>query len=595
MRTVSELYKQMMQGRAVYDRIEVGISSASESIVLRDRDIVKDSLSINWRASNNKEFSLGTCYATSLSFTAMQTIEIASAIAGVTNLVVTPVLYYDLGNNTEQAIPLGVFNCDAPKTFSRTTAFECYDNMLAFDVPVKTRFTGIPYNVLNYICGQCDMMLGNSAQEIAAMCNGTQNIVIDPKEVGNMRDALSYIGIVLGCYCIVASNGKFYMRRYHTQTDISIARSRKTQTVFAGYRTTFAGIKCRFLAEQNYYPYEYTEETKTGLVLDVGDLPIIEDTERNKQAVLQNIYNDVLKDCSYYPCEITMVGDPSIEVGDMVETQDRDGTWKQVLLTSFTFVWRGASTLTSEGGNPKQSRVTTAAKRAAQRANQQALNNAVITATYINVGQIEINSTTSEEVTSLRFITNKDLTAIFGAEIPVYSTGDGYVDITYTDSGIEIESVRARVQAGYNLITLVNHLYFETDRVVLLQLKAKTAAMDTGTAPVVTVDNNSIRSYIFAQGIETEAPWDGIISISDTISYVEARLAMYGLTDGVTVTVLAPMEDALSDIVSSMKSELNVYNISDTVDVTLEYGDQIMRCGQGHRAGAGRMLAPLQV
>lgn len=595
MRTVSELYKQMMQGRAVYDRIEVGIASASESIVLRNRDIVKGSLSINWRASNNKEFSLGTCYATSLSFTAMQTIEIASAIAGVTSLVVTPVLYYDLGNGTEQAIPLGVFNCDAPKEFSRTTAFECYDNMLAFDVPVETRFTGVPYNVLNYICGQCGMELGNSSHEIAAMCNGTQHIVIDPKEVGNMRDALSYIGIVLGCYCIVASDGKFYMRRYHTQTDISIARSRKTKTVFAGYRTTFAGIKCRFLAEQNYYPYEYTEETKTGLVLNVGDLPIIEDTERNKNAVLQNIYNDVLKDCSYYPCEITMVGDPSIEVGDMVETQDRDGTWKQVLLTSFTFVWRGASTLASEGGNPKQSSVTTAAKRAAQRSQTMAANNTVVTATYINASAITLNDTQKKEVTNLRFVTNKDLTAIFGAEIPVYSDGEGYVEITYSNNGIDGDVVTAQVHEGYNLITLVNHLYYDANMVVLLQLKAQTAALGAGTAPSVTIAADKIRSYIFAQGIVTEAPWDGIIAISEDIAFVRATMAIYGLTEAVSVTTHYPTDDAFNDGIMAVVSELQLYGLNDSVEVKLEYGDQILRMGMGHRAGMGRMLAPYTI
>lgn len=595
MLSVSELYRAMMEGRAVYDRIEVVIASATEQITLRDKDIVKDTLSVNWRSSNNKEFSLGTCYASSLSFTAMQTIDVESAIAGATSLTVIPTLYYDLSNGTEQALPLGVFTCDEPQTFSRTTGYECYDSMLAFDVPVETRFSGTPFNMLNYICGECGVTLGTTAQEIANMCNGAQTLVIDPKEVATMRDALSYIGIILGCYCAIGRDGKLYMRRYHTQPDLDIPRSRKTKTVFAGYLTEFSGIKCRFLAEQNYYPYEYIEDGKTGIVLDVGDIPIIENTDRVKKAVLKAIYDDVLADCSYYPCEVEMVGDPSIEAGDMLRTQDRDGTWKQFILTSFTFVWRGTATLTSEGGNPKQSRVSTQAKRAAQRASQQAANNTVVTVTYVNVDEIELNSSTSKEITSLRFTTNKNLTAIFGAEIPVYSSGDGYVDITYTDDGIEIETVRARVHEGYNLITLVNHLYFETDRIVLLQLKAQTAAIGSGTAPVVTLDSNTVRSYIFAQGFEQEAPWDGIIAIAEDIAVVEATMALYGLTDGVSVEVLDPIEAGGNDPIASVIATLTTYTLNDTVTLTLEYGDQILRMGMGHRAGLGRMFAPITV
>lgn len=596
MRETSAAYRTMMQGRELNSRIEVVITSPSGSTVtLENEDVIKDSVAVNWRASNNRELSLGTCYSTSLNFTALKSPAAEQAVAGASSLVIEPTLYYDTGNGTEQAFALGRFICDEPQAFIKTTTYECNDEMLAFDLRVTSRFSGTPYNVANFICNTCGVPLGNTAQAIAAMCNGEQIVVIDPKEVSTYRDALAYIGIMLGCFCIIGYDGKFYFRRYHKTSDLSIGRGRRTETVFAGYKTQFAGIKCRFLASQNYYPYQYTIEGRDGIILDVGDIPIIEDTERVKKAILKAIFDDVLADCIYYPCTVTMVGDPSIEVGDMVMTQDRDGTWRPVIVTSSDFSWRQTAQIVSEGGNPKQGRVSTAAKRAAQRAEQQAANNEIVTATFVNAGGITLDSEEEKEITNLRFVTNKELTAIFGAEIPVYATGDGYVEITYTDSGIDGDVVTAQVHAGYNLITLVNHMHFDANRVVLLQLKAQAAALGGGTAPTVTIDADKIRSYIFAQGISIEAPWDGIITIAEDIGLVTATMALYGLTDGCTVSVLVPVASAVIEPIAAVVAALQTCALNDTLNVSIEYGDQILRMGMGHRAGMGRMLAPLSV
>lgn len=583
----TQAYKDMMQGRAVESRIRVIIESAQETVVLGDNDIVRGSASLNWRASNNKDLTLGTCYASSLSFSSFQ--DVNSQIQG-SNLKITPTLYYKVDTSgTEQEIPLGVFFCSEPTVFSRTTSYDCLDAMTFFDRVVTSRTVGTPFNLLTFICNECGVQLGNSNLQIAAMANGNQTLVLDPNRVNTYRDALSYISMILGGYCIIGRDGKLYVRQFHVNPDMSLIRRRRLSTSFGGYKTMFTGVTCRFLAEQNYYPY-FAGNDDSGLVLDLGDIPIIEDTERVKNAILTSIWS-IIQQIEYYPCSIDMVGDPSIEAGDMIETPDREGYMRNVLLTSVTFGWHGKSNITSEGSNPKLRSVSTVQKKQLKNTEVKAKENTVVTTTYVNAGQITVGSAETEEITSLRFVTNKSLTAIFGAEIPVFSSGEGYVTIGYYDGGIQGDTVKAHVHEGYNLITLVNHLPYDANRVVLLQLKAQTEGIGSGTAPTLTIDADTIRSYVFAQGIETEAPWDGIISISETIEYVEARMSMYGLTDGVTVSIHEPVEQGLSDVVASMVSELNVYGLSDTVSVSLEYGDQILRMGEGHRAGMGRMYA----
>lgn len=585
----SQAYKSMMLGRKVSSRMSVKITSDGVSHTLSDSDIVKGTWSQNWRASNNGEFSLGTTYASSLSFSAFESFE--PELDGQ-YITIEPTVYYKVGNS-EQAFPLGVYRCSSPKVFTKTTSYECEDFMLAFDKAVPARFSGTPYNVLSFICAECGVELATSSQGISSMVNSSQVVVIDPERILTYRDALSYVSKILCAYCIMDRSGKLDVRNYHTEPDFELVRMRRKSTEFGGYKTIFSGAKCRFLAEQNFYPYESIDEESEGIILDLGDIPIIEDNETTKQTILDNIKAE-LEEIEYYPASITMVGDPSIEAGDMITTKDRNGINRNILLTSVSYGWRAEEQIVSEGGNPKLQNVATDKKRSESSSAKSSKNAEVVTATYVNASQITIDSSDREDITSLRFVTNKALTAIFGAEIPVYSSGDGYMNITYTNNGIDGDSVTAQLHAGYNLVTLVNHLPYDANLVVLLKLEAQTSALVSGgTAPTVTIDRDKIRSYIFAQGISTEAGWDGIITIEENVSYVSTVLAMYGITESVSVDTLFPVSASLQSAVDAIRTGVNLSIIDDTMSVELEYGDQILRMGMGHRAGAGRMFAPL--
>ena len=589
--TVSNDYIQMMTGRRLRNRIRIQIINGEDSYDLEDKDLVKGSLNINWRSANNRDFNLGTCYASEMSFSSF-----ISVIPEIEGQSVTIIMtgFYKVGNS-EQEIPLGVFRCSSPTVASMITSYNCKDSMTDFDKNIESRFSGTPFNVLSFICNRCGVELGVSASQVAQMINSTQTLVIDPERVLTYRDALSYVSIVLGGYCIIDRSGRLSVRQFHTVPDMELPRHRRTSSTFAGYKTVISGVKCRFLADQNFYPYQIIDENIEGIVVDLGDIPIINDTDRVKTQILTNIFN-LLRGIEYYPCEINMVSDPSIEAGDMIVTKDRYGYDRNILLTSVTFAWRSESTIMSEGGNPKDKAVSTAEKK--NKVEQDAIAKAsqIVTATYVNGNPITVTDDGLEDIVSLRFATNKDLTAIFGAEIPVYSDNDGVIEISYWDAGEEGDVVKARVHSGYNLITLVNHLHYDPNRIVLLQLKAKTEPWTAGVlAPTITIAQDAIRSYIFAQGLETEEPWDGIITISDTVDYVESKLALYGITDGISVDVRLPVSASIDEYVGRITSEMQIYEISDTITVELEYGEQYLRCGAGHRAGNGRMFAPITI
>lgn len=591
MLTTSQAYKQMMTEPLMQSRIEIAVSNGSNLITLEDKDIIRESVSANWRSSNNQALCLGATYAASFSFSAMQNME--TELEG-NYLKITPNLFYKTGN-TEEEIPLGVFYCDKPTVYPKTTSYECYDGMILLDKKIDSIYSGTMFNMLTLLCGKCGVELGNTSNEIAAMVNGTYTIYVDPKYIQTWRDALSQIAMMLGGYSQFGRDGKLYIRQFHTEPDMTLLKKRRTSSSFAGYMTCFAGVQCRFLANENFFPYASIDpDAPVGIVMDLGDISIIQANVEAKQAILERI-RGILEELEYYPCEISMAGDPSIEAGDMLATPNREGYLRNVLLTSVSFEWRRECSIVSEGANPKMQAVTTTGKKTNNAIQNSIANSAMVTATYKNANIINFDDSNDAEITYLRFVTNKDLTAIFGAEIPVYSDGDGIVKITYSESGITGDVVRARVHEGYNLITLVNHLHYDANQIVLLKLLATTEAIGSGSAPEVQIAQDSIRSYLFAQGIETEAAWDGVIVITEEVSVVEAIMRQQGLTEELAVYITSEQTSAVSAVVSALETGMQTQSLSGTMLVEFEFGDQIWRCGMGNRAGMSRVFAPWSV
>lgn len=582
----SEAFQKMMLAPELRSRIEITISNGVETITVRDKRVVNETLTANWRASNNQAFTLGTCYAASLNFSSFD--RMSTRVEG-DFLTISPTLFYKTGENQEERMPLGIFRCDNPTAYAKTTSYECYDMMLAMDKAITSRTAGNAYQLLTFMCQECGVTLGNTAQEIAAMINGNITLYLDPNYITTHRDALAYISIILGGYAIFGRDGRLYIRQFHKTPDRTLSRKRVTTESFAAYHSYFQGVKCRFLSEQNFFPYEkYSDTREDGVVLDLGDIPIVEGTPAVKQAILDRIFDEI-KDVDFTPASISMVGDPSIEPGDMITVKDRDGYDKNIILTSVTFTWRKECEIVSEGSNPKLGAVTTVEKRNAQRSDRQESASRIVTATYKNAGSISVGNH-PEEITNLRFVTNKELTAIFGAEIPVYSSGDGYIKITYSNTGLELDTVRARLLPGYNLITLVNHLPFEANNIVNLTLEAETEGLAEASAPTVTIAQDTIRSYIFAQGIETEAPWDGIIVITEDISAVEMIMTQMGLSEGINITTYTDAAASISDTFTEIAALMQTEALSDTMTIEVHYHDSVNFSGENYRAGTEGVL-----
>jgi hypothetical protein len=121
-------------------------------------------------------------------------------------------------------------------------------------------------------------------------------------------------------------------------------------------------------------------------------------------------------------------------------------------------------------------------------------------------------------------------------------------------------------------------------------LKADTAAIGTGAAPTITIERDSIRSYIFAQGIETEAPWDGIIIISENIQAIRARMETMGLTESIEVTKYTDAEGRFSELIAGITAGMSPEQLAESIQIGVFYIDDVNYMGEDFRAGDSGVL-----
>ena len=583
---VSNDYRAMMGTHKIASRIEMTITSDFHVEELTDKHLLDNSVTINWRAANNRDFNLGSCYFAILKFS---TVNAGFGHGGLDPATVTLTAFFETEDGEEE-IPLGVFRADKVKEHTKTVSWECVDDMVLFDKTVEDETSGTAYWLFNHFCTKCGVTLGSTLNEINNMVNAQETYYIDPRVVLTYRDAMFYVASLIGAFCAIGRDGKLYVKQFHMTSDLTITTNRSKEETVSGL-CRFKGVECRFLAEQNFYPYKYVVDNRVGTVLDLGDIPIVMDTEAKKNALLKNLFDNMLVYYEWEMCNIRIVGDPSIEAGDTITYVGTNGSSHIHLLTSVTYELKGDSTLLSEGQDTLANSVSSSRKRSAQYAEASSEEAQVVTVTYTNAMPVSIEGGDNDMLSLLRFVTNKEVTTIFGAELPIYSDGEGLITLTYANSGIEGDVVKARLHEGYNLVTLVNHMHYDANSIVNLTLEAVTSGIGQGDAPDITIDAGAIKTYVFAQGISGEAAWDGIIVLDDDIDISITPITSDEITDAVSVELINVVRATLTDGVHANIERLRtiVDEPGNAVTITLEYVD-VCFCGNDLFAGDGGLL-----
>lgn len=250
-----------------------------------------------------------------------------------------------LPDDTVEYCKMGLFTPKKPQEDDGLLTFKAYDRMVSrlwkSYWPTISKYPADGKEILTDISKQCGIAIANlsSLPDGVTVGWGTAYnedgsvMKVPPFTACTIREALSYLSQMYGTFATINRDGEIEFRWY-AATSYEVPANR-----------SFDDIVC---AEQVY--------KLQGISCTVNDKTIMAGTVSSIQIensyMTQNILNSVYKkigEFSFLPTTFSFLGDPRLDLGDIITVYRRDGTAIKVPVMSITFDFDGG--LSTEVGS----------------------------------------------------------------------------------------------------------------------------------------------------------------------------------------------------------------------------------------------------
>lgn len=512
---------------------------------LEDADIIPGSLTKNNKCVNGSSFEIGAVYQGELNVTLKRSFDRYTLMGGCISFQE----HRHLQDDTLEDVNIGKFYIASADKSKKLTTIKAVDSMGNLDIDIATDMVGTPHELLAMLAENCGVNLEQTEEEIAALPNGQQIYSVSADTTETYRDLAAYLGMMTGTFATINTEGKLELRAYALKNcmEMPVNKRAKGSTVLADYVTYYKGLKARFIAQENYAPYEYVDETiADGLILDMGDIPIVRGLPETKNAMLQTLF-EVIKQIRYVPAEFTIVtSDAALELGDRIGIAGEDA---DTYITSYDWTYHGSEKIKGAGDNPRLKASGDRQSKRMAELEEKASTKDVIVHTYTNISAHTIK-VQEKEIISINYATIANAHPVFIATIPLTADKDGYITFKYYLDEVLIpdDTVRQYVSRGDYIVTLSNSLTAEKDTRRTLSLKARAEYFESDTRqqaaklasieqylttgkyaqqpvdttpPVVHIAANAIKAVLYGQGMAGTEEWDGTINIAEYITAME--------------------------------------------------------------------------
>ena len=616
MYAVSDNYKIAVADSHRKSKMRAVLTVNGTAINLNDSDIIKDSVYITNQCTNNNEFEFGCVYSAECGIT------IKSAIDRYKLYDAKLELYWSLWTGEAwEEVPLGVYNISEPKRINDKISIKALDRMTMLDVNVDEETFGTTPQIMAYMAEKLGFELAQTEEELQALPNAEYLLSIYSDTIDTYRDVLACVCMLNACFAVFDRYGKLKLVPFATEPCVELGKKHRfTNATFSDYTTKFKGLKCRFIATENYAPYDFIDDTADGLVLDMGDIPILRGLPETKHTMLENVYN-VLKNIVYTPFELETLGNPALDLGDIVSNVNvgKDNNSYSSPITYYYWTYRGKHKLRAVGGNPKLASVNNKQKKQLNSIESSIEAKNVITKECRNADASDITDK-EQEIVSINYAATEDAKPVLILTVRIEMSMDGVVDLQfYTDAVFDAERhFREYLTRGEHIITLADvypskdserHTisitakteYFESDtrkqeadiktHKNFLQALAdtgatvetdeetqtnivvfptyETATIDT-TIPKATVKKNECLAIFYGQGIDGEGKWDGTLNFTDEIGLLAftSDFGFANIADSVSSEFKTPTASVLAEQVNMAFS--SNFTFASVVDIVGE-------------------------
>ena len=606
MYNVSEKFKSAIKlpnrDSAIYG---VLTTSSGTEYLLNDGNIIKDSLYITNQIVNDSKLTFGAVYAGECGLVINSTIDRYS-LFGAT-IVLNFLL--ELEDGTEESLPLGVFTVDTPERIGSKIKLTAVDNMSKFDIAVNEDVNGTWYELLSYVANKCGVELAQTQKELEALhINATnQNYTIQQDKIDTYRDALSYLCMVICANATIDNTGKLKIVQYATSAcDSNNEATRLNNCKFSDYTTRYAGIKARFFANENYATYTANNPDINGLVLDLGDIPIVGGTADSKNATIDAML-ETISQISYVPATLYISSNPAYELGDMITCENVNNTTHSVntYVMAYKYNYRKKETVNCYGDNPLLQNVKSKNDKQYSSMESQISSKDMVIVNATNPKDITIGQEL-KNIVSLNFSVNTDCRPICMFTVPFSIDVDGYVEFSLYNGLVAMENAtyKGYYEKGEHFATFMYlddmkkndrrslrvfvKCYADTTSAIRVQdarirtLESKVnalidnsletivdATVDT-TEPTATIKALGVKAIAYTQGINGKGEWDGTLEFKDEFGAdipLVSNISVVTFGDSVVASTQIPVPASIAELFGeiALNGAMSVIGFTDSV------------------------------
>lgn len=278
-------------------------------ITYDDENIISIKFSEN--VNPGEDFTIGSVSAASveISFGDLPNITLECA-------EIKPYISLDIGETFEE-VPLGVFKVNEFKKVNRITNITCFDKMIELEDEY----------ISNLIYPATVQAVANEIAQIAGVNFITilPNMAIDKIEKHSLREALSYVAMVVGGNARFNRLGDLEII-FYLDVPVSIMPDNYSDFEIAEHNFKVGGIVVAV-----------NERT---LAIGASDNDISFGCPVMTESILQEVYNKI-NGFEYMPYSLKWQGNPALQAGDKISITHRDGTVYSTIVTQQTIEYSG--------------------------------------------------------------------------------------------------------------------------------------------------------------------------------------------------------------------------------------------------------------
>jgi len=389
-------------------------------------DVIKNTFVVKNQFCPATAIQLGGVYVGELDLTFTKAFAESLNIRGSwKGKTITASIGVELAGGAFEYIPMGVYTIADANWVDAGLQIVAYDVMGELDKALTfDTTTGTIGDFLALIAQECDVVFDMTAEDIAALVNSDQVLSIYPgSPMETFRDLLSQLCIVCASYATATRDGKLVIRPLpDTSTSVrTIPATLRYSTSFRDYTSFYTQLNVTNMEDNTVSAY--VNDNPNGLIMDIGGNPFLQYGIDSVVAARRQAIIDAIEPFEATPFSVTILPDPSLDLGDVIEFTGGIGQGAIGCIMSVTYKV-DSTVIEGYGENPAAAGVSSLTDKAIAAASGQNKANELTYYTYVNAEEKTID-TTETSLYSINFSASQRTTVEWWHELKLLVDLDG--------------------------------------------------------------------------------------------------------------------------------------------------------------------------